>query len=491
MPTNCVFFSNLAAKQYRIADMTTHRPFRKQILMIQRIIVIVAALGVFPTRGFSQSDALMIEKIFDQALSAGRSYEMLDHLSTNIGARLSGSPSAAAAVEYTRQVMMDFSDTVWLQPVMVPRWVRGEKEIGEIHSKKRGTIAVNVCALGGSVGTGPRGLSGGIVEIRTWEELKLLGSKNIQGKIVFFNRPMDPTLINTFAAYSGAVDQRAYGASEAAKFGALGVVVRSMGSNVEDYPHTGGLLYAADIAKIPAVAISTRHAELLSKILQEEKDTQFYFETHCETLPDVLSYNVIGELRGGEFPEEIIVVSGHLDSWDLGQGAHDDGAGCVHAMEVLRLFKTMNMKPKRTIRAVMYMNEENGLRGGEEYARQSEIKKEKHAAAIESDRGAFTPRGFSMTASPAVSEKIKSWKKLFEPYGLTDFDQQGGGADISPLAGQGVPLLGFLPDSQRYFRYHHTMEDTFDKIDKRELELGSASMAAMVYLIDKYGLISF
>jgi len=430
----------------------------------------------------------MFDRIFDRELSAGASYEMLEHLSTKIGARLSGSPAAAAAVEFTRQRMMNFSDTVWLQPVMVPHWVRGRKESGKIHSKKKGTLDVNVCALGGSVGTGLAGISAEVVEIRNWEELRALGAKVIEGKIVFFNRPMDPTLINTFAAYSGAVDQRANGASEAAKFGAIGVVVRSMGSNLEDYPHTGGMRYAPDVKQIPSVAISTMHAELLSTLLKDEKDLRFFFETHCETLPDAPSYNVIGELRGSEFPNEVIVVSGHLDSWDVGQGAHDDGAGCVQAMEVLRLFKLLDYKPKRTIRAVMYMNEENGLRGGLEYAKQAEAKKEKHTAAIESDRGGFSPRGFSMTTTKPVSEKIKSWKPLFEPYGLTDFDQPGGGADIGPLGAQGVPLIGFLPDSQRYFRYHHTDQDTFDKVDKRELELGAAAMAALVYMIDKYGL---
>lgn len=246
--------------------------------------------------------------------------------------------------------------------------------------------------------------------------------------------------------------------------------------------------YTPNIAKLPAIAISTKHADLLSKILKEEKDAQFYFETHCETLPDAPSYNVVAELVGSEFPNEIIVVGGHLDSWDLAQGAHDDGAGCVQSMEVIRLFKMIGYKPKHTIRVVLFMNEENGLRGGLEYARQAELKKEKHIAAMESDDGGFTPRGFTMTASEAVRNKIKSWKPLLEPYGLYDFSHEGGGADIGPLQTQGVPIIGFLPDSQRYFDYHHTQEDTIDKVSKRELELGAASMASLIYLIDKYGL---
>lgn len=441
--------------------------------------------------GLSQStDETTIRQIFNKALSEGKSYQMLDYLSNKIGARLSGSPGAAAAVEWSRHTMEDLGfDSVWLQPVMVPHWVRGQKEVGRIlNSKKMGTIEVNVCALGGSIGTGPEGISAGIIEVKSFQELAQLGTKNVQGKIVFFNRPMDPNQINTFAAYGGAVEQRGGGASEAAKYGAVGALVRSMGSNVDDVPHTGGMRYAPNVAKIPALAISTRHAELLSKLLKEDKSLQFYMESHCEILEDAPSYNVVGELRGGEYKDEIIVVGGHLDSWDLAQGAHDDGTGCVQSIEVLRVLSTMGYKPKRTIRAVMFMNEENGLRGGLKYAEEAQKKKEKHMAAIESDRGGFTPRGFTISAEEAARRKIQAWKPLLEPYGLSDFSQEGGGADIGPLANQGTTLIGFLPDSQRYFDYHHTAIDTFDKVNKRELELGAASMASMVYLLDKYGL---
>jgi carboxypeptidase Q len=439
---------------------------------------------------FSQSaDDAAIKQIFDEALSNGKSYEMLHDLTINIGPRLSGSPGAAAAVEWSRHVMEQFGfDSVWLQPVMVPHWVRGQQEVGSIISKKKGTVPVNVCALGGSIGTGPSGIAAGIVEVKSFDELKMLGTKGVQGKIVFFNRPMDPTKIDAFTAYGGAVDQRGGGAAQAVKYGAVAVLVRSMGLNQEEYPHTGGMRYATDGAKIPALAISTKHADALSKLLKEEKDLQFYMENHSVMLEDAPSFNVIGEMKGTEFPEQIIVVGGHLDSWDLAQGAHDDGAGCVQSIEVLRLFNAIGFKPKHTVRAVMFMNEENGLRGGLKYAELAEKNKEKHIVAIESDRGGFTPRGFTMTAPKEVRDKIKSWKPLLEPYGLTDFDQEGGGADIGPLGRQDVPVMEYLPDSQRYFDYHHTREDTIDKVSKRELELGAASMAALVYLIDKYGL---
>ena len=449
---------------------------------IQCVFLIFICLSF---EAFAQVDEDAIRQLFDKELREGQSYPWLVDLSTKIGHRLSGSPGAARAVEWAKRELDNVADSVWLQPVMVPQWVRGQKEEARIKKSK---LEFNVCALGGSVGTGAGGITAEVVEVKTFEELKELGGNRIRGKIVFFNRPMDASRIHTFSAYGGAVDQRGSGPSEAARYGAVGVIVRSMGLNDEDYPHTGGLRYDPALPKIPAIAISTRHAEVLSKSLKNDSDLQFYFETHCETLPDVRSFNVIAELKGSEYSDEIIVVSAHLDSWDLGQGAHDDGAGVVHSMEVLRLFKIMGIKPKRTIRAVLFMNEENGLRGGMEYARYVEMKKEKHIAAIESDRGGFTPRGFSMSASNDVRNQIKSWRPLLEPYGLTDFNQEGGGADIGPLAPLGIPLIGFLPDSQRYFDYHHTSTDTIDKVSKRELELGSASIAALVYLIDQHGL---
>lgn len=455
--------------------------------MKKRLSTFLLTVAVFAGQAQTKDEAA-IKQIFDEALGKGKSYEMLYDLSVNIGARLSGSPGAAAAVEWSRHVMEGFDfDSVWLQPVLVPHWVRGQKEVGRIISKKVGTVDVNVCALGGSIGTGPSGISAGIIEVKSFDELKMLGT-GVKGKIVFFNRPMNPTQVQTFTAYGGAVEQRANGAAEAAKLGAVAALVRSMGSNLEDYPHTGSMRYAPNVTKIPALAISTKHAALLSRLLKDDKDVQVYLENHSVTLEDAPSFNVVGEIRGSEYPDEIIVVGGHLDSWDIGQGAHDDGAGCVQSIEVLRLFKQMGYKPKRTIRAVMFMNEENGLRGGLKYAELAAKNNEKHVAAIESDRGGFVPRGFTVPTDAAAKAKVRSWKPLLEPYGLTDFSSEGGGADIGPLANQGVPLIGFLPDSQRYFDYHHTAEDTIDKVNKRELELGAASMAALVYLIDQYGL---
>ena len=451
----------------------------------------ILILSIITTFSFAQnSDETMIRKMFDEALEKGHSYEMLRELTKGIGGRLSGSPQAAAAVEWSRQKMIEYGfDRVFLQEVMVPHWVRGKKEIGRIvNSKKLGSQDVNVVALGNSVGTGPSGTLGKIIEVKDFQDLARLGKQNIEGKIVFFNRPMDAKLIDTFRAYSGASNQRGSGPSEAAKYGAIGVVVRSLGSFKDDVPHTGSTNYRLNIPKIPAVAISTKDADLLSSLLAEDQNLEFYFETHSQMLDDVLSYNVVGEIKGTEFPDEIIVVGGHLDSWDLAEGAHDDGAGCVQSIEVLRIMKAIGYKPKRTIRAVMFMNEENGLRGGRKYAELAEKNGEKHIAAMESDRGGFLPIGFGISGSSDQQNKLINWRSLFEPYGIYQFKAGGGGADISPLRTQNVPLIGYIPDGQRYFKYHHTAIDNFEMVNQRELEMGAAAMASVIYLIDRYGL---
>jgi carboxypeptidase Q len=450
---------------------------------------ITLVLSLLVSYGYAQNaDSVTIRKIYNEALSNGKSYEWLRHLTKQIGPRLSGSVGAQKAVDWTKQIMQEQGfDRVFLQDVMVPHWVRGAKEEAFIHVGKQKTT-VPIAALGGSVATPPKGIEAQVIEVKSFPELRALGAEKVKGKIVFYNRPMDPTKINTFEAYGGAVDQRGNGATEAAKLGAVGAIVRSMTNVHDDNPHVGGMRYGTGVALIPTAAISTNAADLLSKSLQENPSLTFYFKQNCETLPDAKSYNVVGEIKGSEKPDEIIVVGGHLDSWDLAEGAHDDGAGCVQSMEVLRIMKALGIKPKRTIRAVMFMNEENGLRGGIQYADLAKKNNEKHIAAVESDNGGFTPRGFGIVGKPEQREKIMAWQPLLAPYGLTDIGAGGGGADIGPLAQSGTVLLGFKPDSQRYFDYHHTTIDRFEAVSQRELELGAASMAAVVYLLDTYGL---
>lgn len=456
----------------------------KHVLSLSFLILLtITVLG-------QSNDSLVIRKIFNEALSNGNGYELLAHLSNKIGARLSCSPQAAIAVEWSKKVMQDLNfDTVYLQEVMVPCWVRGEKEFAKITDSKNTTHKeVSICALGGSIGTAPNGITAKVVEVHTFEELEKLGKSGIEGKIVFYNRPMNPTYISTFSAYGDAVDQRWKGAMEGAKYEAVGVIVRSMTLSQDDYPHTGSMGYKDTIKKIPAAAISTNGADMLSNMLKQDPELMFHFKMNCTTLPDVKSYNVIGEIKGTEHPEEIIIAGGHLDSWDLGSGAHDDGAGCIHSIEALYLIKSLGIKPKRTIRAVLFMNEENGLRGAKKYAELAKLNQEKHIAAIESDGGGATPQGFSIESEKDKIDKIVRWKHLFEPYGIYKISEGHSGADISTLKGQNVILIGLSPDPQRYFDYHHANTDTFDKINKRELELGSAAIASLVYLLSEYGI---
>lgn len=456
------------------------------------ILTILLAILLLPGAGHAQNDrdSANVKRIYEEALAHGEAYENLRSLTKGIGHRLSGSPQAAAAVEWGKQLMEDYGfDTVYLQPVMVPHWVRGGEDKARIVGSSRvGDMDVDVIALGNTIGTGPGGMTAPVVEVQDFDELKKLGKKAVEGKIVFFNRMMDPKHVTTFTAYSGAVDQRGSGPAEAAKLGAAGVVVRSMHVGHDDVPHTGSTRYQDDVKQIPAVAISTEDADLLSKLLKDDEAVRFHMETNGRMLGEKLSYNVIGEMRGSDKPDEIIVVSGHLDSWDVGEGAHDDGAGVVHAVEVLRIFQKLNIQPRHTIRAVMYMNEENGLRGGREYARVAKEKGEVHVAAMESDSGGFTPLGFSIDGTPEHVVKMQSWAPLFIPYQVFLFVPGYGGADIGPLKDQGVPLIGYRPDSQRYFDYHHTKADVFEAVDDRELHKGAGTMAAMIYLIDKYGL---
>ena len=459
---------------------------------MKKVIVLLLGL-ILSTYGYAQKDdEKQIKKIYDQALTKGKAYDWLNYLSNQIGGRLSGSVQAQLAVDYTKAQLDSLGlDRVWLQPVKVPKWVRGTPEFAYFETSPGLSTNVSICALGGSVATPLGGLKAGVVEVQGIEDLEKLGKSKIEGKIVFYNRPMDPTLISTFAAYTGCVDQRYSGAEEAAKYGAVGVIVRSMNLRLDDYPHTGSMGYGdTPVSKrIPAAAISTKGAELLSTTLKLSEDTQFYFKQNCKQFDDVESFNVIGEIKGSEFPNEIMVVGGHLDSWDLGDGSHDDGAGCVQSMDVLRLLKTTGYKPKRTIRVVLFMNEENGLRGGNKYAEVASNKKEKHVFALESDAGGFTPRGFSFDCSDENLKQVQSWKTLFEPYYIHLFEKGYSGADIRPLKDDQMVLAGLRPDSQRYFVHHHAENDTFEHVNKRELELGAASMASLVYLFDKYGIV--
>ncbi|AGC77458.1 PA domain-containing protein [Nonlabens dokdonensis] len=439
---------------------------------------------------YSKIDSTMLRSIYNYNLTESDSYEWLDYLSNNIGGRLSGSIQAERAVDYTENEIKKFADRTELQSVMVPKWSRGTPEFAYIQLNDLSTINVNICALGGSIPTRQEGLKAPVIEVKSLEELSSLGREQIEGKIVFYNRPMDPKKIQTFEAYGGCVDQRYSGAEEAGKYGAVAVIVRSMNLRLDDYPHTGFMSYGDLPVEnfIPAAAISTNDAEKLSAYLALDKELKFYLKQDCTVWGDVESFNVIGEIKGTRYPDEYIIVGGHLDSWDLGDGSHDDGAGVVQSMQVLKTLKELNYKPQRTIMVVLFMNEENGLKGAREYAKQAELKNEKHIFALESDAGGFSPRGFSFDTTTKQMKVIESWKPLFKPYLIHFFELGGSGADVGPLKGANTVLAGLRPDSQRYFDFHHAANDTFDAVNKRELELGAATMTSLVYLFDKYGI---
>ena len=450
------------------------------------LLMLIGFLSVY-----SQDDKDMIKKFFDNSMSSSVSYELLDHLSNEIGGRLSGSLNAERAVEWGRKELIKVGfDKVWLQDVMVPKWVRGPKEFALIETQPGTTFNVDVCALGGSVATPSVGIKSNVIEVYDFDELKILGKEKIDGKIVFFNRPMQPNLINTFQAYGEAVSMRVNGAAEAVKYGAIGVIIRSMSLRLDDFPHTGVMSYGnlPPSKRIPAAAISTNAAEKLSNLLKINPDLKFLLRQQCKQFKDVKSHNVIAEIKGSTYPNEIILVGGHLDSWDLGDGSHDDGAGIVQSIDVLNILNKSGYKPKRTIRVVLFMNEENGLRGAIKYAEVSKNNSLNHIFALESDAGGFTPLGFSFTSNKENFSKISEWKKLFDPYLIQTFVMGGSGADISLLEKSNNVLAGLRPDSQRYFDYHHAANDTFDAINKRELELGAFAMTSLIYLFDKYGI---
>ena len=436
---------------------------------------------------YSQEDSIFLRKIYNEALSKGHAYEDLRSLCKDIGARVTGSAEAEMAVEWGKRKMESYGfNKVYLQEIQVPHWERGTTEAGWIRLPDGELIKVHLLALGGSIGTSGL-IESEVIGFNTLEELKNANKKDIEGKIVFINQHMDEQQIVTFRAYGGCYAIRGYGAIEAGHLGAKAVIIRSLGLPIDEHPHTGSMSYVDSVAKIPAAALSTIDADKLANVLKEGS-AEFILEMDCRDYPDVTSYNVIGELTGSEKPNNIITFGGHLDSWDTGEGAHDDGAGIVHTLEAMRIINELNYKPKNTLRLVFFMNEENGNRGGKGYAEWAkEQKHENHILALESDRGGFSPRGFHMDGTPEQLKFLQSFSEIFKPYELHVFEKGFGGVDISPLKGQfeGIPLVGFVPDSQRYFDFHHAPSDVFENVNKRELELGCAAIASMLYLFDR------
>lgn len=489
-------------------------------------LLLTCTLVLFSLAGFSQmkafspaADSLLIRRLADEILVNGKAYANLTVLTKTIGARLSGSLPYYRAEVWGQQALRDAgAGNVYLQECMVPHWVRGGADsaaMATLENKNQLKMrSLSILALGNSIGTGPEGIRAQVLIVRSFDDLRK-HSAEAKGRIVFYDYPFDPRPVETFSAYRDAVRYRAQGAAEAARYGAVAVLVRSMTGASDNNPHTGAMIYNDSFPKIPAAALGIQDADRLAAVLQGSPSSSspdhdkmhgtpdnlrsgnltpdnlpqvsVYLRTLAQMLPDTLAHNVIGEIRGSVYPDQVITVGGHLDSWDPAEGAQDDGAGCVQSIEVLRALKAIGYKPRHTIRVVLFANEENGLRGAKKYADEVKAKKEKQVFALESDNGGFTPRCFSFTLKTPQLAKLKPWIHLLQPYGVYEFTGNGGGADVTPLAEQGVTVGELVPDSQRYFDYHHSRADVLENVNRRELELGTVNMAALIYLVDKYG----
>ncbi len=425
-----------------------------------------------------------VDTILRESLARGRAYTKLAELVRVAPKRLSGSPGAAAAVEWARQAMLaDGLENVRTEPCTVTHWVRGKPErLTIVAPPEVAGETLAVLALGGSVPTAELGVTASVIEVKSFEELEELGDA-ARGKIVLFNRPMDATRFSTFEAYGGAVDQRSRGPSRAARAGAVAALVRSMTTRLDDFPHTGALRYEEGVATIPAAAVSTLAAERLSALLAAGVDVRVKLELDCRTLGEAPSFNVVGELVGREQPDEIVVLGGHLDAWDVGDGSNDDGGGCCQTMEAVRLIASLGLRPRRTLRVVLFMNEENGLAGARAYYAGHAEEMDRHVLALESDGGCLAPRGFRSDGNPAAFAILAEIASLFEGVGADRLREGSGGADVGPMRASGVVTVGYDVDSQRYFDLHHSARDTLDQVSPREIDLGAGLIAALCYVV--------
>ncbi len=465
----------------------------RQHFTVLRLILVTVFTALICTLAFTYADlssattaSSPTQKLINEITKHSQAHENLREL-TSMGPRLSGSVGAENAVIWAKAKLESYGfDKVWLQPMQAPRWTRGDREEARAITAD-GELVLQVAALGGSVGTPTRGLQAAVIEVQSLAQVEALGRAQIQGKIVFYNRAM-ANIENKFAAYGQAVDQRSSGPAKAAQFGAVAVLVRSMTTLIDDeHPHTGITVYNPRFAKIPAAALSTKSARLLSEKLTAQPNLKVHLTLSAENHSAVTSYNVIAEMTGRELPEEYVVIGGHLDSWDLSEGAHDDGAGTVQSIEALRALKQLQLRPKRTIRVVLFMSEEFGGYGGEEYALQAKKKNERHVGAIESDAGGAMPTGISVDANDMVLQKAQTWAPFLSPLHADVIEAGGSGTDVEPLNDLGCATFGLDVDSTHYFDYHHSALDVFTAIDKTALDAGAATMAVWAYLMAEEG----
>jgi carboxypeptidase Q len=437
---------------------------------------ILALLGLLAA-AIGAADTDPVQRIIETGLRSDGAYRKLAWLCDRIGPRLSGSESLERAIVWCMDEMKrDGLDNVRAEKAMVPHWVRGEAS-GRIVAPAPHPMAV--LALGMSDGTPPSGITAAVVEVSSLDEAKALGEK-AKGKIVLYNKRIYPNGVDD-RGYGGVISLRYSGAAAAAKVGAVGMMIRSLATADLRLPHTGAMAYEDRVPHIPAIAISPEDAELIHRFLVAGETVTVTFTSSCKSLADVESSNTVGEIRGSEAPDEVVVIGGHLDSWDVGTGAQDDGAGCAITMEAMRLIRSLGLKPKRTIRAVLFTNEENGLRGGKAYAEAHAAELPRHVAAIESDSGGARPLGFGVSAGLGGTDVVRKLAAPLASFAADDVQEGGGGADISPMATAGVPQLGLRQDGTHYFDIHHTMADTLDKVDAHDLAMNATAMAVMAW----------
>lgn len=459
-------------------------------ILFQVVLVSPVAAQV----GSFSADSVFFRKMADDVLRSSAAYESLRVLCKTVGPRLAGSPGMYKSEAWAEKALRAAgADKVWKQAVQVPHWDRGGKDEAWYEytneTGKKIKVPLDVLALGNSMGTGKAGLLKKAILIENFEELEAR-KEELKDVIVVFNNVFNPANLSVAQSYGESGAYRRTGPSRAAKYGAVGVLIRSITASANDnHPHTGTTSYDSAYPKIPAAAMGLQDADKLIAQLKEGKSIRVYYKSLAHFKPDATGHNIIGELTGSVFPQQFITVGGHLDSWDTAEGAHDDGTGCVQSIEVIRAMKALGYKPRHTIRVVLFANEENGMRGGNHYAQEAKNKGEQHVFALESDAGGFTPRAFGFTLEKAKLETIRQWLPLFVPYGVYEFANGGGGADIGPLnRALGTPIAGLSPDGARYFDLHHARNDVFEAVNKRELDFGALNMALLIYMIDKYGL---
>ena len=456
-------------------------------LRIKPLIIVLLLLLIFSANA-QQTDNAVLKAIYQNALSSNEAYKNLTELCTKAKGRLMGSAESELAIQLLQAQLLNIHpDTCYRQAYTSPSWrcKSPAQALVQYGSKKESLRVVN---LGLSGSTPAEGVKAGVLEVQSLKQLDTLGSKAIKGKIIFFNRPMDNTRLNSFAAYGGAIDQRSGGASKAAQYGAVAALVRSLSTEPNDFPHTGVSHYKDGVEHIPNIAVSTNDANKLSQLIKTNRGLQVWIKSDTETLDTVHTANLIAEIKGSTHPDKVILIGAHMDSWFNTPGAHDDGTGCAQMIDVIRIFKQLNIHPENTIRLVLFMDEEMYQSGSKVYAAFAGAEKKVHIASIESDAGGAIPLGFGIDAPDSVVSSIKKLAVPLIDYGVYETEKGYGGVDIDPLKEFGVPLIGLTTNSQRYFDYHHSANDTVSNVSRREMQLGTAAIASLVYLIDKHGI---